>query len=112
MLLRLFYSPVFPGVLAFLIIYRPLSLTAFLEATFWPSSSLTHRELIHNLHKNRIIKDERIKNAMLEVDRDNFMHQSLDAYSDRPQPSNQRIAYASNFLKFLFHLLSSWLFGK
>jgi protein-L-isoaspartate(D-aspartate) O-methyltransferase len=54
----------------------------------WRSSGSTHQELIENLHRNGLITDERIKNAMLQVDRADFTDQKSDAYSDRPQSSN------------------------
>lgn len=53
----------------------------------WRSSGGTHRELIENLSKNGLIKDQRIKEAMLQVDRADFTDQKPDAYDDRPQSS-------------------------
>jgi protein-L-isoaspartate(D-aspartate) O-methyltransferase len=54
----------------------------------WRSSGRSHRELIENLFKNGLIKDQRIKEAMLSVDRADFTNQKSDAYDDRPQSSN------------------------
>jgi protein-L-isoaspartate O-methyltransferase len=54
----------------------------------WRSSGGSHRELIENLFKNGLIKDQRIKEAMLSVDRADFTNQKSDAYDDRPQSSN------------------------
>jgi protein-L-isoaspartate(D-aspartate) O-methyltransferase len=51
----------------------------------WRSSGGSHRELIENLFKNGLIKDQRIKQAMLSVDRADFTDQKSDAYDDRPQ---------------------------
>jgi hypothetical protein len=52
--------------------------------------SSTHRELIENLYRNGLITTERIKNAMLKVDRGDFTDQKADTYSDRPQSSNYK----------------------
>ncbi len=85
---HLFYSTIFPILIAISIIsYRSLSLSGFNEQLAWRSSGSTHRELIENLYRNGFIKDERIKDAMLKVDRADFTDQELDAYSDRPQSS-------------------------
>ncbi|THD27384.1 Methyltransferase [Fasciola hepatica] len=48
----------------------------------WQSSGRTHEELIHNLYKNKVIVTEKIKNAMLAVDRAYFT--KSDPYEDRP----------------------------
>ncbi|VDP94929.1 unnamed protein product [Echinostoma caproni] len=48
----------------------------------WQSSGRTHEELINNLHKNKVILSERVKNAMMAVDRGYFA--KSDAYEDRP----------------------------
>lgn len=53
----------------------------------WRSSGATHRELIENLYRNGLIKDQRIKEAMLKVDRADFTEHKSDAYDDRPQSS-------------------------
>lgn len=53
----------------------------------WHSSGSTHRELIENVYRNGFIKDDRIFNAMLRVDRADFTDQQSGAYSDRPQSS-------------------------
>ena len=77
----------------------------------WRSSGGTHRELIENLYKNGLIKDQRIKEAMLQVDRADFTDRKPDAYDDRPQSSNffvqRRLSTRS-----IFSLCSSWLCGK
>ena len=65
-----------------------ISITAFNENMAWRSSGASHRELIENLYKNGLIKDQRIKEAMLQVDRADFTDHKSDAYDDRPQSSN------------------------
>lgn len=55
----------------------------------WRSSGATHRELIENLFRNGLIKDQRVKEAMLSVDRADFTDQKSDAYEDRPQSSKE-----------------------
>ncbi|CAF0855681.1 unnamed protein product [Adineta steineri] len=69
----------------FIISYHSLPLTAFNQRKAWHSSGSTHQELIENLYKNGLITDERIKNAMLQVDRADLTNDKFDAYSDRPQ---------------------------
>ncbi len=54
----------------------------------WRSSGGSHRELIENLYRNGLIKDQRIKESMLRVDRADFTDHKSDAYEDRPQSSN------------------------
>lgn len=85
----LFYSIIFPILIAISIIsYRSSLLSSgFHETMAWRSSGSTHRELIENLYRNGFITDERIKHAMLQVDRADFTDQQSDAYSDRPQSS-------------------------
>ena len=61
----------------------------------WRSSGGTHRELIENLYKNGLIKDQRIKEAMLQVDRADFTDRKPDAYDDRPQSSKSFFAETS-----------------
>lgn len=86
---RLLHSSIFPIVIAVFVIYNhSTSLTVFSEYLSWGSSSLTHQGLVENLYRNRIITDNRIKNAMLKVDRADFTDQKSEAYYDRPQPSN------------------------
>ncbi len=95
MLSHLFYSSIFPILIALSIIcFNSLPLTAFNKHMAWRSSGSTHEELIENLHRNGLITDERIKNAMLQVDRADFTDQKSDAYSDRPQSSNWKISYS------------------
>jgi hypothetical protein len=85
----LFYSTIFPVLIAiFIISYRSSSLPEFNKHMAWRSSGSTHQELIENLYKNGLINDKRIKDAMLKVDRADFTDQKTDAYSDRPQSSN------------------------
>ncbi|CAF0801967.1 unnamed protein product [Adineta ricciae] len=67
-------------------------LSAFNGQMAWRSSGASHIELIENLYKNGLIKDQRIKQAMLEVDRADFTQQKNDAYEDRPQS----IGYAAS----------------
>jgi hypothetical protein len=98
---RLFYSSIFPVVTAiFIIFYRSSPLTAFNQHMAWRSSGSTHEELIENLYRNGLITDQRIKNAMLQVDRADFTDQKSDAYNDRPQSSNDKF-YIDEFLKFI-----------
>jgi hypothetical protein len=88
MLSYLFYSIIFPILIAIsLISYRSISLSGFHETMAWRSSGSTHRELIENLHRNGFITDERIKQAMLQVDRADFTDEETGAYNDRPQSS-------------------------
>jgi len=84
----LFYSTIFPILIAiFIISYRSSLLSGYHETMAWRSSGSTHRELIENLYRNGFIRDERIKDAMLQVDRADFTDQKSNAYSDRPQSS-------------------------
>jgi hypothetical protein len=86
---NLFYSTIFPILIAISIIsYRSSSLSEFNKHMAWRSSGSTHQELIENLYRNGLINDKRIKNAMLQVDRGDFTDKKTDAYSDRPQSSN------------------------
>jgi len=86
MLSHLFYSAIFPILIAISIIsFRSSPLSGFNDFMAWRSSGSTHQELIGNLYKNGLIKDERIRDAMLRVDRGDFTDSKIDAYSDRPQ---------------------------
>jgi hypothetical protein len=88
MISYLFYSIIFPILIAISIIsYRSILLSGFHETMAWRSSGSTHRELIENLHRNGFITDERIKQAMLQVDRADFTDEETGAYNDRPQSS-------------------------
>jgi len=49
----------------------------------WRSSGSSNADLINNLYKNGIIKNERVKEAMLKVDRGFFSRHN--AYDDSPQ---------------------------
>ncbi|KKZ64808.1 protein-L-isoaspartate O-methyltransferase [[Emmonsia] crescens] len=49
----------------------------------WQSSGKSNSQLINNLFKNGLIKHERVKNAMLAVDRANYCPSS--PYEDSPQ---------------------------
>ncbi|CAF0789995.1 unnamed protein product [Adineta steineri] len=69
----------------FSIFYYSSRITAFNGNMAWRSSGASHRELIENLFKNGLIKDQRIKEAMLSIDRADFTDQKSDAYEDRPQ---------------------------
>ncbi len=75
-------------ILVYSIFYYSSRITAFNNNMAWRSSGASHRELIENLYKNGLIKDQRIKEAMLQVDRADFTDQKSDAYDDRPQSSN------------------------
>ncbi len=75
-------------ILVYCIFYHSYCITAFNDKMAWRSSGRSHRELIENLFKNGLIKDQRIKEAMLSVDRADFTNQKSDAYDDRPQSSN------------------------
>ena len=84
----LFYSTICPILISICIISYRSSLSSGLnERMAWRSSGSTHRELIENLYRNGFIKDERIFEAMVRVDRADFTDQQLGAYSDRPQSS-------------------------
>ncbi|CCC14841.1 unnamed protein product [Sordaria macrospora k-hell] len=50
----------------------------------WHSSGVSNSELIENLWRNKLIKDERVKEAFLKVDRAHYSPTS--PYSDSPQP--------------------------
>ncbi len=69
------------------IFYHSTRITAFNDNMAWRSSGGSHRELIENLFKNGLIKEQRIKEAMLQVDRADFTDRKSDAYDDRPQSS-------------------------
>jgi hypothetical protein len=75
-------------IFVYSIFYHSSQITAFNENMAWRSSGGSHRELIENLWKNGLIKDKRIKEAMLSVDRADFTNHKSEAYEDRPQPSN------------------------
>eukprot|EP01138_Halocafeteria_seosinensis_P007178 gb/GECG01007341.1/.p1 GENE.gb/GECG01007341.1/~~gb/GECG01007341.1/.p1 ORF type:complete len:164 (+),score=15.05 gb/GECG01007341.1/:1-492(+) len=50
----------------------------------WFCSGRSNSELVNNLFRAKIISKERVKNAMLAVDRGDFV--SSQAYTDSPQP--------------------------
>ncbi|KAF2429595.1 protein-L-isoaspartate O-methyltransferase [Tothia fuscella] len=50
----------------------------------WRSSGATNEELVNNLHKNGVIKNDRVRQAMLGVDRDHYAPRR--PYEDCPQP--------------------------
>lgn len=79
-------------------------LSAFNGQMAWRSSGASHIELIENLYKNGLIKDQRIKQAMLEVDRADFTQQKNDAYEDRPQSS--KFATQEMMLILMFAVIS------
>ncbi|KAA0192839.1 L-isoaspartyl protein carboxyl methyltransferase, partial [Fasciolopsis buskii] len=60
----------------------PVLCSCLFSGMAWQSSGRTHAELIQNLYKNRVIITEKIKNAMLAVDRGYFAKSS--PYEDRP----------------------------
>ncbi|KAF8348500.1 protein-L-isoaspartate O-methyltransferase [Amanita rubescens] len=51
----------------------------------WRSSGLTNIELIANLNRHGILKSDATKNAMLLVDRTNYVRDHASAYEDSPQ---------------------------
>lgn len=77
-------------IVAFSICERVLIVQTLEKEMAWRSSGATHRELIENLFRNGLIKDQRVKEAMLSVDRGDFTDQKSDAYEDRPQSSKNR----------------------
>jgi len=54
----------------------------------WRSSGTTNESLINNLAKNNLIKSDRVKDAMLKVDRAHYAPAS--PYEDCPQPIGHR----------------------
>jgi len=54
----------------------------------WRSSGSTNEDLINNLYTNKLITNERVKQAMLGVDRAHYAPRS--AYTDSPQPIGHR----------------------
>lgn len=88
--------------LLILIVYYSSSVRTFEENMAWRSSGATHRELIENLYRNGLIKDQRVKEAMLKVDRGDFTSDKSDAYEDRPQSSN--LFEIENLFFFVFRL--------
>lgn len=98
-------------IIVFSIFNQLLRITAFNEKMAWRSSGSTHRELIENLYKNGLIKDQRIREAMLQVDRSDFTENKNDAYEDRPQSSilqRKSLLLRTN----LYYSIFSWLCGK
>lgn len=51
----------------------------------WRSSGRTNQELVDNLWANGLMKNERVRAAMLAVDRANFVLYPSHAYEDSPQ---------------------------
>jgi hypothetical protein len=98
-------------ILVFSIFYHWSEVRAFNSNMAWRSSGASNRELIENLFRNGLIKDQRIKETMLHIDRADFTDHKSDAYEDRPQSSN----YEKNYIFLIINLyffLSSWLCGK
>ncbi|KAF9731255.1 hypothetical protein PMIN06_004995 [Paraphaeosphaeria minitans] len=52
----------------------------------WRSSGTSNESLITNLSRNGLIKSERVKEAMMKVDRAHYAPSHRDAYEDSPQP--------------------------
>ncbi|KAG0699545.1 protein-L-isoaspartate O-methyltransferase [Suillus ampliporus] len=52
----------------------------------WRCSGNTNGDLIANMHVARIITTDRVKEAMTNVDRANYVMRKSDAYEDSPQP--------------------------
>ncbi|RMZ70290.1 l-isoaspartate o-methyltransferase [Pyrenophora seminiperda CCB06] len=57
-------------------------------AMAWRSSGTTNQSLISNLVKNKLIKSDRVKDAMLKIDRAHYAPAS--PYEDCPQPIGHR----------------------
>jgi len=51
----------------------------------WRCSGTTNVELIENMYRNKLIKSDLVKDAMMKVDRANYVRNKLDAYEDAPQ---------------------------
>ncbi|KAJ7600600.1 protein-L-isoaspartate O-methyltransferase [Mycena floridula] len=51
----------------------------------WRSSGKSNAELVANLTKNGILNSNRVAEAMLKVDRKNYVLDKFDAYDDSPQ---------------------------
>ncbi|XP_060079528.1 protein-L-isoaspartate(D-aspartate) O-methyltransferase-like isoform X1 [Ylistrum balloti] len=51
----------------------------------WRSSGNTNANLVENLRLNGILKSDRVVQAMLQVDRKNYVKNPLYAYADSPQ---------------------------
>ena len=95
-----------------LVLFLPSDLKAVVDTNMaWRSSGSNHRELIENLYRNGLIKDQRIKEAMLRVDRADFTDSKSYAYDDRPQSSKSTLTL-SNLPHFLVSCRSSRLRGK
>ncbi|KAH8819634.1 protein-L-isoaspartate O-methyltransferase-domain-containing protein [Xylogone sp. PMI_703] len=52
----------------------------------WYCSGNTNSELVNNMWKHGLITSERVKEAMLRVDRGHFCPTQSEAYQDSPQP--------------------------
>ena len=78
------------SILVFSILYPLSPILAFNENMAWRSSGGSHRELIENLYRNGLIKDQSIKEVMLQTDRADFTDHKSDAYEDRPQSSTMK----------------------
>ncbi|KAI0716810.1 Pcmt1-prov protein [Earliella scabrosa] len=52
----------------------------------WRCTGATNAELINNMAKNEIITSERVRLAMTEVDRAQYVRRPSSAYEDSPQP--------------------------
>lgn len=112
MLSYLFSSIIFPIFLAISIIsYRSSSLSGSNEEFVLHASVSTHRDLINNLFRRGIIRNERILEAMRRVDRADFVDRKFHAYSDRPQSSK---FFQYDFLnEFIFSpSCFSWLWSE
>jgi len=51
----------------------------------WRCSGTTNFELIENMCRNKLIKSDLVKDAMVNVDRANYVRDKADAYEDAPQ---------------------------
>ncbi|KAI3385737.1 hypothetical protein SNEBB_011238 [Seison nebaliae] len=73
----------------------------------WRSHGATNVELVKNLRGNGIISSDRVANAMMKIDRKNYVLDPSSAYYDRPQPIGYSVtisaphmhAYALEVLK-------------
>lgn len=61
-----------------------LTSSRFAFTMAWRSSGRTNEELVENLYTAGIIKSEKVKNVMLEVDRGKYCKNA--PYFDSPQP--------------------------
>lgn len=97
------------SLVSLLLLSYSSSVRAFDGSRAWRSSGSTHKELIENLYSNGLIKDQRIKQVMLQVDRVDFTDDQSQAYVDRPQSSKK--PHPPTHFDLVIDL-SSWLRSK